>query len=1324
MTSLLCLVASLWSPSKALAAEVLTPCFLKVSVFNDVEGIVVDDLFADPNFPDNPSETHYIASFNTREAFPDNSRDNYGTRIEGFITPQVSGSYTFFLSSDDGAELYVSSDDTEANARLIAEELDCCDPFQEPETDDLATSFPMDLQAGESYFIMVLHKEGSGGDYAEVAWRLEGDPTSAAELEPISGSFLSTLADDSHNPSITIVQDPGNSTGVENGSATFEVDFDASPGSPVCVQWQKNGVNIPNAIGNPITLDLLALGDNGAKIRAVIATPGLSVESAEATLTVTPDTTAPELLAAGNTPSKPEVVLTFSERMAEGSATRTGNYQINGSTGSLDILDASLSPDGTQVILVTSDPVIGTEYTIELNNLTDRAASANPLPSGTTASFFGVGKLLQGSDGFVVWEAEDFDLNLDGLWIPVTDRGEASGGRGMLIPNGVGGSEGATKLEYDINFTRTGTHILWYRAGADSGTDDSGWFHLDGDRPSTRTNGNEASMSGFNGAVWEWNSAPQDGPAPMTFEISEPGVHTIAVARREDGAFFDKFIITVDPNFDPTTFGELGPPVTLREGEPVPVGDAAEITLHPADTEGIENTPLSIDAVVTIPDGKLASLQWQRQEGNNFVAIPGATLPTLTIDPLTMDWNGAVVRLEATVSGNAVATDSATISVIPETVAPVVLSADGIAPAQRVTLFFSEPLDEDSANDPGNYTVSSNNDDLNVTGATLLSNGITVILETSTQRVGTKYTVTVNGVNDTAATPNPVVNGQARFYSLGELLPQGDDGLIVFEAEDYTANPDELWIEDYSRGRPSGSISMVNPNGVGGSESATKLEYDLEFTHTGTHIIWYRASSESGNDDSAWLHVDGERPFDRVDGNLASMSGFSSQADFIWVSDPQEGPSPMTFEIDTLGTHTIGLARREDGAFFDKFVITIDPNFDPNSFGELGPPVTRLGAPPLPSITLTAPLDGAALPAGEDIQLTVDIEDSGRTISRVEYRDGQNLIGEVTEAPFNLLWENVPDGAYFIRALLFDDVGASVGTEVHSVLVGDPNDLLFVVGNPDLAAAPGDQAVAARLEALGYRVVVVDDAVSQTGDSFGKKAVIVSSTVSSGSVNNKFRNIVLPVLIWEQANQDDFEMTTDDDGITRGSTGEQTSINLVDFGFGDELTDGLPAGSLTIADSPVTLNWGLPNENAFIAATIEGNPDQAVLYGYEQGQEMIDGFIAPERRVMIFMTDDGTTALNEAGKRLFDTALAWALNIAPVSPPSVPEPTGGDITVNIEVTPNGRLIVSWEGGTGPFRVETTENLSGAGWSEITTTSDRSVTLPNPGTSGFYRVAGQ
>lgn len=157
------------------------------------QGTAVELLTSDPRYPNSPDLVGAVFSGSSRDFFPDDSHEQYGATLEGFLTPAESASYRFFVYSDDASQLYLSTDDTEANAVLIAEETGCCNNFTEP--DSPRTSEPIALEANKKYFIRLIYKEGGGGDYGQVAWRKEGDTTPAGTLTPISGRFLSAAVD-------------------------------------------------------------------------------------------------------------------------------------------------------------------------------------------------------------------------------------------------------------------------------------------------------------------------------------------------------------------------------------------------------------------------------------------------------------------------------------------------------------------------------------------------------------------------------------------------------------------------------------------------------------------------------------------------------------------------------------------------------------------------------------------------------------------------------------------------------------------------------------------------------------------------------------------------------------------------------------------------------------------------------------------------------------------------------------------------------------------------------------------------------------------------
>lgn len=736
--------------------------------------------------------------------------------------------------------------------------------------------------------------------------------------------------------------------------------------------------------------------------------------------------------------------------------------------------------------------------------------------------------------------------------------------------------------------------------------------------------------SQFTGTQWD-TVDPSFGGAIIELQAGQ--AYYIEALFKEGGGGDNLSVAAQDPT------GALDPFLPI-EGEFL----ASNRTLGPASiTAQPQNQSVDERGDVTFTVGADGTPPYSYQWSKNGEAIDGATGLSLTVSGAAMSDDGAVYSVEVTGADGSATSDDAVLTVIPDTVAPSVLGAKGISSLTEVVLTFSEPMDQATAETPGNYSI--NGGGLNVTDASLSPSGTVVTLTTASQTLGTKYTIIINNLIDSAASPNPLpADTKAVFFPTGKL--QEIDGFIVFEAENYDRNLDDLWIRDTERGNPSGGVSMVNVNGSGGSVDATRLEYDITFEQSEIYRVWYRASGDNGNDDSGWLYIDDERPFGREDGNSASMTGFSGAADFVWRSDSQDGPDPYTIDV-LAGEAIVALARREDGSYFDKFIFTTDMDFTPTGFG---PAETREGAPGAPTVELTGPVDGEVFAAGGSLTFSATgTGDSGLEIDRVEFTANGELVATATGSPFEVTWNNLPDGIFGIRATAFDEIGQSVTSQSVTVSIGNPPPQgLLVVGtasDPELNTA--DAGVKERLEAQGWQVSVVQAPASVTTDADGKQLVVVSSTVNSGDVGDKFRHIEVPVIAWEQAVQDNFLMTLDD-GSVRGTLADQTEIDIVNADH--PLAGGLSTGIVTTTTAPQAYSWGTPNENAVIIATIADNPDQAVVYGYEKGAGLIDDTPAPERRVMFLWGDDGFAAHTDEVLSLFDAAVEWASGIAPSAP--------------------------------------------------------------------------
>jgi hypothetical protein len=196
---------------------------------------LTNTLTADPRFPNSPTFVAFTTALTSRQLYPDDTHEGYGGKMSGFIIPTETADYRFFLYSDDSSQLFLSKSEDPKAATLIAEETDCCDVFQEPgiANDDgltYPTSEPVRLVAGQRYYVEALWKEGTGGDYCQVAWRKEGDTTAAASLPVIPGKYLGTYADP--NVDVTFVKQPTDEVGVvaSTGIEILSQDFNATDG--------------------------------------------------------------------------------------------------------------------------------------------------------------------------------------------------------------------------------------------------------------------------------------------------------------------------------------------------------------------------------------------------------------------------------------------------------------------------------------------------------------------------------------------------------------------------------------------------------------------------------------------------------------------------------------------------------------------------------------------------------------------------------------------------------------------------------------------------------------------------------------------------------------------------------------------------------------------------------------------------------------------------------------------------------------------------------------------------------------------------------------
>jgi len=154
-------------------------------------------------------------------------------------------------------------------------------------------------------------------------------------------------------------------------------------------------------------------------------------------------------------------------------------------------------------------------------------------------------------EGNVIFEAEEFSTNISPRsahsWIFTNQLAGSSGAgymdttpdNGFAYPNW---HDDSPELQYEINFSQTGTYKVWVRAYGLDGDSDSVHWGLNG-----KTNNTGISWNNYNNWIWTNNTAG----ASATISVTNTGISRLNLWIREDGAKIDRVAISSDTNFQP-----------------------------------------------------------------------------------------------------------------------------------------------------------------------------------------------------------------------------------------------------------------------------------------------------------------------------------------------------------------------------------------------------------------------------------------------------------------------------------------------------------------------------------------------------------------------------------------------------------------------------------------------------------------------------------------------------------------------------------------------------------------------------------------------------
>jgi autotransporter-associated beta strand protein len=219
-----------------------------ITIYDDnIFNIITEERWQDSSFyinntwnTANPTHFGKIDSFSTVI----DAADNYSRRIIGQIIAPTTGNHTFWLSANDQARLYLSSNSVANNKTLIASVNSKTRPQSWDEFSS-QKSVSVNLTLGQSYYIEVQQQAYYGEDHVSVAWQGPGfDRVVISSVIPNTSPrtvrFVSSssLVDETNGPAtdLQVVLDrPAGNTPItvnysSSGTATVGNDYIFTPG--------------------------------------------------------------------------------------------------------------------------------------------------------------------------------------------------------------------------------------------------------------------------------------------------------------------------------------------------------------------------------------------------------------------------------------------------------------------------------------------------------------------------------------------------------------------------------------------------------------------------------------------------------------------------------------------------------------------------------------------------------------------------------------------------------------------------------------------------------------------------------------------------------------------------------------------------------------------------------------------------------------------------------------------------------------------------------------------------------------------------------------
>jgi hypothetical protein len=369
-------------------------------IYFDAAG-TVSNFVAQPTFPNQPQYYEQDDDF-TPPVFGFQSKFDsryypklFGSYTRGYLEAPTNGNYIFFIASYNDSQLWLSTNYTVAGKHLIAYETNRGTALFTGARLATRESTNITLVAGQKYYLEVIHQCNSASNsYYEVGWQRpdgvqEIIPTlhlANYEIDPYGGYNYTAPG---FNPFGDNGGDLPNAVATSEGSPLI-LQSDVVAVQPTTFTWYRNGVLVPGANLSYLQFSPAHAVDNGATYKFVVSNSYGSLTSSIVTLSITADTTPPNVALVDSLGNPNGVRVTYSKTVNPYTATNLANYALQVQGGaSLVVTQATLLPDQQNVQLAGSfNFQSGVTYQLTVSGIKDQDTTPNTLSPNPTSSTF------------------------------------------------------------------------------------------------------------------------------------------------------------------------------------------------------------------------------------------------------------------------------------------------------------------------------------------------------------------------------------------------------------------------------------------------------------------------------------------------------------------------------------------------------------------------------------------------------------------------------------------------------------------------------------------------------------------------------------------------------------------------------------------------------------------------------------------------------------------------------------------------------------------------------------------------------------------------